>query len=87
MCDRLMQCPENCATSSGTWTWTLPHGTVEAPVSRRCRTMEEQNRAGVTGEACPDCHALVSDLDAHKRWHSRLVADLANAVENEIKRS
>lgn len=49
--------------------------------------MEEENRAVVTGEACPDCHALVSDLDAHKRWHSRLVADLANAVENEIKRS
>lgn len=30
---------------------------------------------------------MVSDLDAHKRWHSRLVADLATAVENEIKRS
>ena len=36
---------------------------------------------------CPDCHALVADLEAHKRWHSRLVADLANAVENEIRRT
>jgi hypothetical protein len=29
---------------------------------------------------------LVVDLEAHKRWHSRLVADLAHAVENEFKR-
>ena len=36
---------------------------------------------------CPDCHALVSDLGAHEAWHSRLVADLANAVEREIQRS
>jgi hypothetical protein len=36
--------------------------------------------------SCPDCHALVSDLDAHERWHSRLVADLATAVEKEIHR-
>ncbi|HEU4513146.1 MAG TPA: hypothetical protein VFR87_08570 [Nocardioidaceae bacterium] len=40
-----------------------------------------------TGQTCPDCHALVADLDAHERWHSRLVADLATAVENEIKRT
>jgi hypothetical protein len=38
-------------------------------------------------ETCPDCQALVADLEAHKRWHSRLVADLADAVEKEIKRS
>ena len=37
--------------------------------------------------SCPDCHALVSDLAAHTRWHSRLVADLAKAVEHEIQRS
>lgn len=48
--------------------------------------MEQQSGAPV-GDSCPDCWALVSDLDAHKRWHSRLVADLANAVETEIKRS
>jgi len=36
---------------------------------------------------CPDCHALVGDLAAHEAWHSRLVADLANAVEQEIQRS
>ena len=38
-------------------------------------------------ESCPDCHALVADLAAHMAWHSRLVADLANAVEGEIQRS
>lgn len=45
---------------------------------------DEQTTPGV---ACPDCHALVADLGAHKQWHSRLVASLANAVENEIKRT
>lgn len=49
--------------------------------------MEQQHPAASTGASCPDCHALVSDLDAHTRWHSRLVADLASAVEREIKRS
>lgn len=43
--------------------------------------------SGSTTDAtqCPDCHALVADLDAHKQWHSRFVADVANAVEHEIK--
>ncbi len=35
---------------------------------------------------CPDCHALVADLDAHERWHGRLVADLAKAVSRELAR-
>ena len=35
---------------------------------------------------CPDCHARVGDLAAHEAWHSRLVADLARAVEKEIHR-
>ncbi len=42
---------------------------------------------GTEHETCPDCRALVSDLAAHEAWHSRLVADLANAVEKEIQRS
>ena len=46
--------------------------------------MEDSNERA---EICPDCQALVADLEAHKRWHSRLVADLAGAVEKEIKRS
>jgi hypothetical protein len=41
----------------------------------------------VEQDHCPDCHALVSDLAAHEAWHSRLVADLAKAVDQEIKRS
>ena len=36
---------------------------------------------------CPDCHAFVADLAAHKVWHSRLVASLAKAVEREISRA
>ena len=39
-----------------------------------------------TNSACPDCHALTDDLAAHERWHSRLVHDIAVAVDNENKR-
>lgn len=35
---------------------------------------------------CPDCHALTADLDAHERWHSRLVHDVAVAVKRELER-
>jgi len=35
---------------------------------------------------CPDCHALTDDLPAHERWHSRLVQDIAVAVDKENKR-
>ena len=48
--------------------------------------MTEADQTSANGESCPDCHALVVDLDAHKRWHSRLVSDLAHAVESEILR-
>lgn len=37
-------------------------------------------------DSCPDCHALVSDLAAHKTWHSRLVSSIANAVTKESQR-
>ena len=36
--------------------------------------------------SCPDCHALTDDLAAHERWHSRLVHDIAVAVDKENKR-
>ena len=36
--------------------------------------------------SCPDCHALTDDLEAHERWHSRLVHDIAVAVDKENKR-
>jgi hypothetical protein len=48
--------------------------------------VEQDSQTGSLRESCPDCHALVADLDAHERWHVRLVADIAKAVENEIKR-
>ena len=49
--------------------------------------MEETTGTTTTGVTCPDCKALVSDLDVHKQWHSRLVKTLATAVEDEIKRA
>ena len=49
--------------------------------------METTNETNSPSLACSDCHALVADLAAHNRWHSRLVSDLATAVEKEIKRS
>ena len=49
--------------------------------------MEQHEGTNLNADACPDCHALVNDLDAHLTWHSRLVATLANAVEDEIKRT
>ena len=47
----------------------------------------EQTPESTTSVACPDCHALVEDLGAHKQWHSRLVSSIAKAVEHEIERS
>jgi hypothetical protein len=35
---------------------------------------------------CPDCHAVVTDLTAHERWHTRLVADVAKAVSQALER-
>ena len=46
-----------------------------------------ETTASTTSETCPDCHALVADLGAHKQWHSRLVSSIAKAVEHEIQRS
>lgn len=48
--------------------------------------MTQTNETTATAVACPDCHALVSDLAGHKQWHSRLVSNLAKAVEKEIRR-
>ena len=49
--------------------------------------MQDTDRSDERGAVCPDCHALVADLESHELWHSRLVADLARAVEKEIKRA
>jgi hypothetical protein len=63
------------------------HVTVEEKKLSGGETMAETDQGVPLGEACPDCRALVADLEEHSRWHSRLVADIANAVENEIKRT
>lgn len=49
--------------------------------------MQDTNQPVPRGETCPDCSALVADLESHERWHSRVVADLARAVEKEITRT
>jgi hypothetical protein len=49
--------------------------------------MDDSTQRVPPGETCPDCKALVADLDAHELWHSRLVADLATAVERRIQRT
>ncbi len=46
----------------------------------------EQTERATAAESCPDCHALVADLAAHEHWHSRIVSDIAKAVDRENKR-
>ena len=47
-------------------------------------TIHYSNRTGVRA-TCPDCHALVADLVAHERWHTRIVADVAKAVSQALE--
>jgi hypothetical protein len=49
--------------------------------------VEQGDQTSAVGESCPDCHALVADLTAHERWHSRLVSDIASAVVKEMQRT
>jgi hypothetical protein len=48
--------------------------------------MEQTQQEGSAYQVCPDCHALTPDLPAHKQWHSRLVHDIATAVDQDAKR-
>jgi hypothetical protein len=48
--------------------------------------MEQSDQATPAQHSCPDCHALVADLEAHEGWHSRLIADIATAVVKEMQR-
>ena len=48
--------------------------------------MEQTQQANAAAQECPDCHALAADLEAHKRWHTRLTHDIAAAVEKDAKR-
>ena len=68
------------------WTRNPVHGTVKV-TPRGGGPLQETNQPVARGETCPDCSALVADLESHERWHSRLVADLARAVDKEIARS
>ena len=46
----------------------------------------EQSAPMSAQQSCPDCHALTADLEAHERWHARLVHDIAVAVDKETQR-
>lgn len=48
--------------------------------------MEQTQHATSVPQECPDCHALAADLEAHKHWHSRLVHDIATAVDADVRR-
>ena len=48
--------------------------------------MEQTQHVTSTPQECPDCHALAADLEAHKQWHSRLVHDIATAVDADVRR-
>ena len=48
--------------------------------------MEQTQQKSSAPQECPDCHALAADLEAHKGWHSRLVHDIATAVDKDAKR-
>jgi hypothetical protein len=48
--------------------------------------VEQTQHETSTHQECPDCHALTGDLEAHKQWHSRLVHDIATAVDRDVKR-
>jgi hypothetical protein len=48
--------------------------------------MEQTQQETSAHQECPDCHALTADLEAHKHWHSRLVHDIAIAVDKDAKR-
>ena len=70
------------------WTRGLARATVDAdPIfSRRYSTVEQTQHGTSARQECPDCHALAADLEAHKQWHSRLVHDIATAVDRDVKR-
>jgi hypothetical protein len=73
---------------TGWWTTGLVRATVEADPfsSRRCSIVEQTQHETSSSQECPDCHALAADLEAHKQWHSRLVHDIATAVDRDVKR-
>jgi hypothetical protein len=48
--------------------------------------VEQTQHVTPGAQECPDCHALAADLEAHKQWHSRLVHDIATAVDADVKR-
>jgi hypothetical protein len=71
---------------SGRGVWFVPRWR-QAPISsRRCSTVEQSQHETSAPQECPDCHALAADLEAHKQWHSRLVHDIATAVDRDVKR-
>jgi hypothetical protein len=61
-------------------------GEADAFSSRRCSTVEQTQHLTSAPQECPDCQAPAADLEAHKQWHSRLVHDIATAVDTDVRR-
>ena len=70
---------------SGRGAWFVPRWR-QTLFSRRYSTVEQTQHETSAHQECPDCHALAADLEAHKQWHSRLVHDIAIAVDRDVKR-
>jgi hypothetical protein len=62
------------------------HGGRASISLRKRSAMENTAESGPASSECPDCHALTANLEAHKHWHSRLVHDIATAVDKDIDR-
>jgi hypothetical protein len=62
------------------------HGGGRAHFFEEVQKVEQTQHETSAHQECPDCHALTADLEAHKHWHSRLVHDIAIAVDRDVKR-
>ena len=89
---RIDQIEHTCvATSLDAGRWTSGsgscHGGETDPFSfEEVHTVEQTQHETFAHQECPDCHALAADLEAHKQWHSRLVHDIATAVDRDVTR-
>jgi hypothetical protein len=66
--------------------WFVPRWRVRPLSFEEVHTVEQTQHETFPPQECPDCHALAADLEAHKQWHSRLVHDIATAVDRDVTR-
>ena len=66
--------------------WFVPRWRGRPLSFEKVHTVEQTQHETFAPQECPDCHALAADLEAHKQWHSRLVHDIATAVDRDVTR-